>query len=344
MLMSIITILLLFPMIFLRGTVYLCGDSSYADEQCMNRETLGDIEFIWVRKCKGAKVCLTLPYYDKIIGACNTKVRTHYDGESCLNDNKCSTRICDGSKCKGYQEGHACIPGLAQCEKGLVCTYPDDETKIAICSQPIGEGQDCYVYSKNETSIKDDEYSIYGNEYSFFVPWYNPCELNYACDSESLPNESRQKGTCKELGSISNSIASTPLLCTTGTFSDKDGTCGTPENQKNCIPFSFNNNESNIGCMNSSKGVSWAQNESLTTEFTEWLSQSKEHKKKQEDQILEAYRYTRNNKKINEKFFRYTHYGWITDADKCAYDYLWKNSKGNWVKVSLLIFILSLLF
>ena len=310
MLMSVIIILFLFPIVFLRGTVYLCGDSSYADEQCMTRETLGDIEFIWVRKCKGSKVCLTLPYYDKIIGACNVKVRTHYDGESCLNDNKCSTRICDGSKCKGYQEGHACVPGLAQCEKGLVCTYDDTSSKIAICKQPIEADQNCVIYSTDEMSIKDDEYSLYGNENSFFVPWYNPCGLNYACDSGDIPNSTRQNGICKELGSISSAKASNPLLCSTGTYSDKNGTCGNPSSSSCNTSFtSFSDNNSTIGCMISSKGVLLFQNDSVANEFEDWLSLSKAHKKKQEDQILEAYRYTRNNKKINEKFFRYTHYG-----------------------------------
>lgn len=46
----------------LRSTVYLCADSSYADEQCLTHEKKGDVDFMWVRKCKGAKVCLLLPY------------------------------------------------------------------------------------------------------------------------------------------------------------------------------------------------------------------------------------------------------------------------------------------
>ena len=351
--------IIFFYLIFIslsRGPIYLCGDDSYADEQCLHKETLGDNEFIWVRKCKGAKVCLTLPYYDKTIGACNIKVRTHYDGESCLSDNKCTTRICDGTKCKGYKEGRACIPGLAQCEQGLVCGYStSSSSETATCMQPIGEGGACYVYSNEDMSIRDDEYSLYGSGYAFFVPWYNPCGLNLVCNSGSLPGSTtRKNGTCQNIRSINNGgKASNPLLCESGTFSDTNGTCGNVNKDGSCNPFTseLNNNyevvtSGDIGCVTTSKGGSMYMNETVSEEFRIWVEESKNHKKKEEKSILEAYRYTRNNKGINENYFRYTHYGWIGDADKCAYDYMWKNTQGSEIKVKfgILFFFLMIIF
>jgi hypothetical protein len=33
----------------------------------------------------------------------------------------------------------------------------------------------------------------------------------------------------------------------------------------------------------------------------------------------------------------------MVDADECAYDYMWKNNKDEWIKISYFIFILVLL-
>ena len=74
------------------------------------------------------------------------------------------------------------------------------------------------------------------------------------------------------------------------------------------------------------------------------MSEIGKNKLKDEDANYEAYRYTRNKKKINEAFFRYTHYAWISDADECAYDYFWKNNSSNNLKVSIMILIFTILF
>ena len=114
----------LFTLLFITincRTVYMCHDDPFKDEQCLKRETLGSNDFVWVRKCKGAKVCVGLPYYGRIIGACSIKVRPHYDGESCANGNKCGSGICDGTKCKGLNPNIKCEVGLGQCKKGYLC-------------------------------------------------------------------------------------------------------------------------------------------------------------------------------------------------------------------------------
>ena len=63
-----------------------------------------------------------------------------------------------------------------------------------------------------------------------------------------------------------------------------------------------------------------------------------------EDAIYEAYRYTRNKKKINELWFRYIQAHRVDDADECAYDYFWKQSSSNYIQFSFMIFALLLLF
>ena len=71
---TIILFTLLFITINCGRTVIMCHDDPFKDEQCMKTETLGKNTFVWVRKCKGAKVCVDLPYYNDIIGACSIKV------------------------------------------------------------------------------------------------------------------------------------------------------------------------------------------------------------------------------------------------------------------------------
>ena len=127
--------------------IYKCEDDGFKDEQCMKREVLGKNTFIWLKKCKGAQVCVDLPYYGGMIGACSIKVRSHYDGESCANDNKCTSGVCGGTKCKGKTEGENCDPGLGQCKKGLLCRMELDSNGDPIsdffCQKPIADGGKC---------------------------------------------------------------------------------------------------------------------------------------------------------------------------------------------------------
>ena len=341
-----LTSLLSFLMITLtnsRGTVYQCLDESYADEQCLFKEQLGDLTFKWIRKCKGAKVCVQLPYYNNLIGACNIKVRTHYDNEICANGNKCTSGICDGTKCKGYDIGHSCVMGLGQCKRGTVCRYTSIEDEISTCQPPVGEGQDCVIPSSNEMTIKDDETSIYGSEYSFFVPWYNPCDLNFICYTssiEDLKNHNKTMGKCQGIASKNDGdVVNNPMLCTSGLF-HLNGTCFTITGESSfCDPIN-----DGILCQLTSKGAYYTLNTTMKDSFKEWQDQYADNEKDSSKTNIEAYRYTRNNKKINKLFFTYTHYGWISDADECAFDYMWKNSNGNWIKVTLTLLFLGLIF
>jgi len=323
-----------------RSTVYMCGDKSYADEQCLFEEILGNVTFTWVRKCKGAKVCVKLPYYNKIIGACNVKVRTHYDHESCANDNKCTSGICDGTKCKGYPIGHSCIMGLGQCERGLVCRYTNIKDEITTCQSPIQKDQSCIHPSVSEMTIKDDESSIYGSNYSFFVPWYNPCDLDLICRTNSWNLTDKTTGTCIELASLPSGNVNNPMLCTKGLMNISDSTCLTnfPNDVSTCDP------KENFLCQLSSRGSYYQMNNTIENAFKNWTDQLAGNEKDSSKTNIEAYRYTRNNKKINRLFFTYSHYGWISDADECAFDYMWKNSNGNWIKVTFGLLFLSLIF
>ena len=341
LLTSLLSIFIL-PIIKSRGTVYQCGDSSYADEQCLFQETLGDVNFIWVRKCKGAKVCLQLPYYNKIIGACNIKVRTHYDNEPCANNNKCTSGICDGTKCKGYDVGHSCIMGLGQCKRGLVCRFNSINDDIATCQSPVGSGGSCIHPSNADMTIKDDETSIYGSTYSFFVPWYNPCDLDLICNTNSIDFTSRKTGTCTSIVSVPDgTVVNNPILCSSGVLNLSNGQCISISTSESDTCNDLNDKPS---CQLSSKGAYSLLNSSITTAVGNWRDQLKDNEKDSSKTNIEAYRYTRNNKKINKLFFNYTHLGWLVDADDCAFDYLWKNSKGNWIKVTFGLLFLPLIF
>ena len=304
--------------------VYMCHDDPFKDEQCMKTEELGSNTFIWLRKCKGAKVCVGLPYYGNI-GACSIKVRTHYDGESCANGNKCASGICDGTKCKGLNPNVKCERGLGQCKKGYLCRQTSSTNSETTCQPPIDDGKECDDY--------DDSDSLSGGGFilssQYYNPSNNPCKLGRVCSIAD--NDSTKK--CIEIGSQSNS-ASTPLACKSGIL--RSGGCVTLPDNSTC-------SSTNSFTLSTSRGASFCASSDITTEFNNWIDEIGKNKLKDEDANYEAYRYTRNKKKINEAFFRYTHYGWISDADECAYDMMWKQNNGNYLKLSFMLLVLVLI-
>ena len=63
-----------------------------------------------------------------------------------------------------------------------------------------------------------------------------------------------------------------------------------------------------------------------------------------EDANYEAYRYTKNKKKINEAFFRYTHAPFVGDADECALQYFFLINSQKWIffnwKILVILFLM----
>ena len=326
-----------------RGEIYRCNDGSYIDEQCLTHERIGKININWIKKCKGSKVCIKLPYYGGMAGVCSIKVRPHYDGESCQKNNKCTSGICENSKCKGFSDNQNCQPGLGQCKKGKACRKENNENKTDYhyCLDPIKEHDDCDGLIK-ENIEKDG--LLESNYSKYFFPENNICELGSVCSNSK----------CVKIGSINeNSEATNPLACASGTFvynSTKNiGKCLTfPQNNNTCYlnktKYVCNINNIEIDCLKTSKGAHWCPTYAITTAFNEWLAEWTKRRKEQEDTVLEAYRYTANKKSVNELFFRYKLFGLITDADECAYDYFWKNNFSQKLSVSMFIFILGLLF
>ena len=94
-----------------------------------------------------------------------------------------------------------------------------------------------------------------------------------------------------------------------------------------------------------SRGLTFSNYANATRHFQSWLEASSyDDDTEDEDAIYEAYRYTRNKKKINELWFRYIKSHRVDDADECAYDYFWKQSSSNYIQLSFLILTLTLLF
>ncbi len=301
-------------------TVYKCEDDGFKDEQCMKREILGSNTFYWLKKCKGSQVCVQLPYYGKIIGACSIKVRSHYDGESCANDNKCTTGVCDGSKCKGKSEGQNCDPGLGQCKKGLLCRMELDSNGVPIsdffCQKPIADGGKCDNSYGGQTL--SDTHTIFSA--SYFDPARNPCILGSVCSDDK----------CIKIASVSDTTTkvTNPLACQSGLMEGD-----------NCIAVLTTN-----PARTTSLGAEYKIGENTTKAFKEWKTEVDKNNMKDEDAIYEAYRYTRKKKKINKAWFIYTHHAFVKDSDECAFDYLWKASSSNYIQFSLIILIFTLLF
>jgi hypothetical protein len=332
-----ITLLLIISILSRDGVIILCSDDGFKDEQCMKREVLGSNTFKWVKKCKGAQVCVDLPYYGGMIGACSIKVRSHYDGESCANDNKCTSGVCGGTKCNGKIEGDNCEVGLGQCKKGLLCRKKDKNAKYTTCQAPLNDGADCselYGLVENpEYDSNDDDAALNTPVEPFtvdpFNPSLNPCKLGSVCD-----------GTCKKIASVdAGSTVKNTLACKSGYAKMTDN-----------IPLTFtcvdlnSLSDANKPSEKTSKGAYVKLDKNYTDMFNEWLSEVADNNMDDEDAIYEAYRYTRNKKKVNKAWFIYTHYGEVIDTDDCTFDYLWKNNNGNTLKYSLMIFALILLF
>ena len=79
-------------------------------------------------------------------GVCSIKVRLHYESETCQKNNKCTTEICVNNKCKGFNNGHVCQPGLGQCKKGKVCSKTLTYSTIPICTDPFKKGENMKTY------------------------------------------------------------------------------------------------------------------------------------------------------------------------------------------------------
>ena len=306
-----------------RSKIYRCAHLNYRDEQCLRQEKLGDLEFIWLKKCKGSKVCVQLPYYGGMAGVCSVKVRSHYDGEICAKNNKCTSGICAGTKCQGLNKGQRCQPGLAQCIKQLVCRKAENSNNtnnIHYCLDPLSKNANCENYIENQNT---DKY--------YYEPDYNPCELGRVCSQK-----------CVIIGSIKTGyVSNNPLACDSGILSD--GKCVEYES-KNQTCIKRNDNDyycrNNTKCIETSGGAYWCPTSAITDTFKEWFSVW--YNKAKYDIVLGAYRYTANNKKANELFFRYINYGLISDADECAYDYFWKNNSGDKLKVSIMLLVFTL--
>ncbi len=318
-----------------RNPIYRCAESKYVDEQCLTQEKLGDLEFRWLKRCRGSKVCVQLPYYGGMAGVCSIKVRSHYDGESCAKNNKCTSGLCDGSKCIGLDIGRSCNIGLGQCKKGLVCRRENISSKFYSCQPPILASDD-----KCEKYIDGQFY-----ESTMFLPDYNPCELGKICN----------KDNCVNIASIeTDKPAFHPLACKSGILDDnkcieyesKNQTCflDTQYGYYICRNKGQKYNVSFDKCFPTATGAYWCPTSAITETFKEWFSEWKHKSKVEEDTVLGAYRYTANKKKANELFFRYTHFGLISDADECAYDYFWKNNSGIGLKISLFMFAFVFLF
>ena len=299
----------------------MCHDDPFKDEQCMKRETLGSNTFYWVRKCKGAKVCVELPYYEYTIGACSIKVRSHYDGEACANGNKCTSGICDGTKCKGLNPDVECQPGLGQCQKGYLCRANTNGDYT--CQKPIDNEKVCYSSSFPSISPASTGDTIY-DKYLFY-PAYNPCKLEYVCGKKNSDGDY----ICTEIKTVDNNVeVMNPLACKTGYV--ESGKCATPTDGNS------------VGT--TAKGATFTKLSNITTAFNNWYNEWKKKKIDEEDAIYEAYRYTKNKKKINEYFYQYVYAPFVQDADECAYDYKWKRNSSNSLKFSLMILVLALLF
>jgi hypothetical protein len=289
----------------------------------MKMEELGTNTFYWLKKCKGAQVCVELPYYNGYtIGACSIKVRSHYDGESCANGNKCTSGVCDGTKCKGKAQDQRCEPGLGQCKKGLLCRLKDTNAAYTSCQPPIDNDKECTgLYPKEDPT--DPSSDTLDSEYPL-VPAYNPCKLGYVC---SVNDNADGKKYCVKIGNLDNGKSVTnQLACKSGL-----------EQGDECVAkLSYTKT--------TSLGAEYEIGENTTKAFNEWLSEVGDNNMKDEDAIYEAYRYTRNKKKVNKAWFIYTENAFVRDADECAFDYKWKQSSSNYIQFSLIILIFTLLF
>ena len=321
-------------------TIYMCNDSKFEDSQCLKKEKLGSNTFYWLRKCESSKVCVQLPYYGGIIGSCQKKLKLKYDGEKCNKDGDCTSKKCKKGKCKGKTKGINCEPGLRECKKGLLCRKENYEDSIFQCLTPIEEGQNCGELT--DYQIEDSNSFYLYDDASYFDPAYNPCKLGYTC---THPND-YSRGKCVKIGSIKSEeyiiLPSNPLSCESG-FIKYDET-GCANNYLYATGSSIYDDAVFPNMRLTSKGSKFKYYDNVTYSFNEWINAVNDNNMKDSDAVYEAFRYNRNNKKINQLWFRYTHAHLVLDSDDCAFDFFFKNSFAQFVNNPFLFLIFFILF
>ncbi len=199
------------------------------------------------------------------------------------------------------------------------------QSNVFTCQDPIAPGALCT--NLGSSSFDDDDYFL--GESKYIDPGFNVCTLGYTCSKAKDTDGSMYTGRCIKIGSLKTGLSTdNPLACETG-LSDSN-VCV----EKLTSPTRY-----------TSLGDTFSNYANATRHFNAWLDASTyDDDTEDEDAIYEAYRYTRNKKKINELWFRYIQANYVDDADECAYDYFWKQSSSNYIQFSFMIITLLLLF
>ena len=310
--------------------IYLCSENSLLDSQCLDQQYLGSNLINFLTKCTEGKICQSLitSNENNKIGMCITKKRKLMHREPCRANIQCSSNYCEMKKCVGYSLNRKCDPNRYQCIKGLICSY-DTNLNYYTCQKPK---------NKNDNCIENYD-----------------CPLGTICSISSIDNYNNKK--CIEIGSVKiGEKASLSLACESGDLyngicvrkGEIISECGLNGNEKNICDIeiiSTGTTVKKINCLFTSLGAYICPDKSIEEKFLIYLNEYNKNVKniKQENFLIEKYRFTLNKFDVSKKFFEYNYWNLVYDADDCAYQYFFTVNSCDCIKFCRLFLVILII-
>ena len=354
--------------------IYQCARNNGRYEQCLSKwiDPYGNIRIdLW--NCPQNKICqiLSRNNEDNSIGVCSYNYKKLYHSDSCLYHTECSSLNCLEGKCTGFLENDLCNPGAFQCENNLVC-------KKRIEFYPYKEGREIYRCSKlsqyNETCENDNECDIRLACVNYDI--INRIQNTNTTNITELKNEINFKNyflmknisdkICIERASLENGLPSeNPMACKSGDIinieifnnynetlcvSKKEiiedcneeniclikinlGKFGDFEIKQNCV-FTVRGNPV---CPLDQKEEAWKK---YLEKYEKYYKVSDVQKNRQKNIHIPAHRNTFNILEISQVFWNYRDWLFNIDSDTCTKEYFFLRSKGKYINISVLLFII----
>ena len=349
-------------------TIYQCSNSELLSEQCMSNWTdkNGNIH-ISLKKCPDNKICQ--PIKDYSMGFCMANLKYLYPGDACGYFTQCTSRYC-GNICYGDKENHYCNPKIKHCDQNLSCRKQIEEGNMTVykCLNLSNINEECEKNDDCELNLvcawkKDLRDNI--NQETLEI---NDIK-NYLSNDEYL-NIIKNK-TCINRASLKNGmISSEEMSCESGELIEieiipgiKESLCGSKNKivkdcdiNNKCIveaDFGFlgkmnieekcvSSNLGNLICPLKEKENAW---KNYLNKYKIIFEKQDVNKMREDKEIHIPYDKEKlKSNELSEAFWEY--YDWIhnLEADECAKQYFFINSKSNLIKYPIYLLVINILF
>ena len=319
--------------------IYHCVEESLSNSICLiiKVDLFGNIVYN-LKQCSVNEHCQIIGNGTDIntIGLCVSNIKKLKDKEICSRSSQCSSGFCSNHRCIGQDHKFYCVQGDYSCRGSLTCqqnyelTY-FNEYQIFTCDIPLQPGEQCFSSSE--------------------------CDINLVCGYF----KGKTFKTCIERASLKNGeFSDEKMACESGTIEEVEGKyiCASREYIiNNCNNGNYCNISVNVGnnamiltkkCEPSSLGEMLCPGDQQEKYWKDYL---KEWNKfyidndiktalKEQNFNIEAYKNTLNNRDISLLFWKYNQWYYALDADDCARDFFFLNSKENYIIMNKIIMLI----